>query len=1061
MLFQGVDRDGLFTALSSSLFLGLACGYFFGLLFAVVGLVWFFVMLRVLRRDAQQGGYTAIIRERTQSQQTFYPQRRSVAAQGAPPDRWHISAKFLVQSWSFWKKLTTFFRGAERTIKTKHYEPHSHDLPLFGFLHPFPAMFSSSLPTGREILTMLNKRYPAIYRTLFIDSPAEGLPDRLSWRSKPDPRSVRQRDETFVRTWLVRGNDFSAQTLDDRALKTKEPLNATICNLPPGCVLHSRLVTIPSQRERPPKIFDTPEAQLVFDESEAHLRNSVLLETWTELSLTFVPEIADIDGELFSGRSFADPLKNENDRATTMTDISRAAYQTFAGICAQFEESLKPPVFAEFIPLGEYSVPTPPELAERHKEPTILCDAQLESYRFALTGVPAPVLAPHQSVGLYHYLGSHELRVADRYLRIGDMLVSVIEIEQYPHTLVPDVFLSIDGIDSGLSVIASRFIVRRNDEVEKEMDALYRYDVVRSEGKSGETKKVAGMVDALAMEHAEGTMSASALHRERIEIFGHTSLGIVLYEPISADDKEETAAKRLIARRNTLIGALENKLFVIAKTNANQLEAFLSFLPGNWRDNPVHPLLSSGNFVNLLTTTSAWTGDDEISNDPYYVTTAGYRAPNLAYFLAEGGRLFGFNPVYETRGGHTLVAGSTGSGKSTLVDFLILMHTAYNTILPKGAQQIVIDFDGSHRSLATILHGTVRSLGPNTLAGFSLFADLEIKEEDYDGTELPRMALEQMISYQGHSPYTDEWRETIAQILLAQRQRPIEERTMQNALLAAIPQAHRTVLADFAPGGRWNTLFNGVGSADQASPLRVYDIASAYHDERLRPLVMLCLSQEIERVARRAIPTMLAAEEFWVFLRDPKTEQYFESWLRRLRKYGTWVFLITQEPSDLLRASNPKAFFNSFASRIIFPHETANTDDSKEILGKLGLTSYECDYLARIAADASEGGQGSHRAYIITGTRKRLVSTHLQPIAVATCANTSPRARTELARVVAKYPTDAYARWIAARGGEFGPRWAQYFTNTLLPRYVNADEGVFFPPYNVDLLGVSPGDYLA
>lgn len=1047
------DRNQFFGALSYAIVLAVVCAWAFGFPFALIGAIFFLVRVSRLRKFAARDPYYFPIYDKTKNEQKEYAPGRAAGARTPPPDRWKLASELRARNWDWKDYLYAFFFGKPFDSGYRQWRLSRYDRPLFGFVHPFLLTFlpTEGIPTGREIIAMLQMKYPAIYRTFFLDNPAEALPDRLPWRAKPDPWTVRNRDETFTRSWLIEGFDFAGADLDTRANRSKVPFNAMITNLPPGYTLHARAIQTPSTRPILDKIYPTEEARLVADEFLARMEQTPTFEGWTQIDLTFIPQIANLDKTEGSPEGDPDEEDLKPKSKDDIRDISIAAYQEFVGTAEQFEISLKP-LCRTMRRLGYYE-------DEDYRGRPAVFDSQTESFELMLTGSrkKMPRIAPWH--GLYNYLGAKRLFNRNKYLRIEDTLVGVIEVYQYPSTTTPDMFLAFDGLDKGTMMICTRFISRRNTEIEKELDRVYKEEAQRAEGTPsiaglGGSSAVQSTPDALAAEHAADTVDAKKMHRERRQIFGHTSTAILLYEKIDTHETEEQTAERLLSRQREIIGRLEGMIFEVAKNNGNHLEVFLSLLPGNWRDNVVQPLVASGNVVNLVTTAHPWTGEDRIiEKDGYYIMHDGQPAPCLAYFLCEGGRIFAFNPQRGNRGGHTFVVGATGAGKSGTIDRLTLEHSGYTPMLKRGARQVIIDVDGSHRATGMFLHGNVISLGATRAKGFAPFADIETQE----GRKFARTFLRKAIRTLGEDPTTEAWRESIAQIIQNLTEVAPEERDMVEAVNSMIPEPHKQLLRDLTPaGGKVGNLYNGVEPLDNDATYLVFDIAEAHADEEMRSLTMLCLTHEIERMALRGIPMMLVAEELWSLIADPETAEYFQGWLRRLRKFGTWIFMITHEVADLsaLGEHQRKAFLNNFATFIVFPHEKANAPENAESMKSLGLEKWECDYLARIAPDPENGETSTFAAYIIKGKRKRLVSTYMDEVAQATCGNSSVPRREEIANYVRRFGDQAYAAWILYKGGPNARAWYNHFTQKLVPLYreLRAANGVQEEPYDADAL---------
>jgi hypothetical protein len=1037
-LFHRWDRQQFFKGVPYALALCGLCFWAFGAAFLPIGLIWFWLRARRLHRLARDPWYFPIA-QRVRYEQLDYRHGRTLGARLGPRfNRWTVKRDALLTrrwTWREWLHTIVFGSGNE----TRRWRLSWMDKPLFGII-PTPILALSpwstrDFPTGREIMHSVKQRYPRAYRTFFVDDPAEALEDRLPWRSKPDPRTVRNRNETFTRSWLVYGYDYSLHP-KERASRVKGPFNAAIAKLPAGYVVHTRAVQTESERTYLTKLYGTEAADLVGTERRDAMEDATLCDGWTEVHLTYVPSIAETDATDDDERA-----ERQARRKKDIVAASEEAYFEFLGVVRQFEASIKT-LFRRFVPAEQY---------DRIENGRYLkCDRQFELFDFALTGKRRPFPALPNNRPAYEVFGRHRLQVRDRYLRIDDMLVGVLEIYDYPSETTPDMFLFLEGTQDATVAICQRFIVRRNPEVEAEMDKAFKEDAQRAEGiptvRSMLHKGAATPPDLHAQRKLSASAEAKAEHRDAIQVYGHASNGIIVYEAIGEKETEEQAAERLLLRLAEMTGALEHHLFTVATNNGNQLEAFCGWMPGNWYDNAVGSLLSSGNVTNLAITAHPWVGDDYIvetadaGGTEYYRMRDGGKAPCLAWFVAEGRRLFGFSPQRGSRGGHVLATGGTGAGKSTIMDYLLVEHSGYNAMLVKGSREIIIDYDGSHRATGFFMRAQVITFGAEA-AGFAIFADVGTPQ----GDAFAEAFLKRVLVKDGLEPNSDKMNEAIAQMLECAKNMPQRDRSLENVVQESIVDNRiKKAITRYCPsGGSYGNLFNGVEPMIPSRGMIVLDVVDPFRSEVLRDLVMFCLAHEIDIAATEGVPTMLLIEELWALMQDENTQEYMDAWMSRLRKFGVWMFLITQNVADLYAMPKEKRrkFLDNFATYMIFPSDTIASPESKEILLEIGLEGWECDYLRSQAPDPETGSSANFVAYIVKGRLKRLVSTFLHEMAQTVCGNTSVARREQISNLAQEFmePDKTLAAWILQRGNQTkstaAAGWYTRFTQVIVPKY--------------------------
>ena len=225
--------------------------------------------------------------------------------------------------------------------------------------------------------------------------------------------------------------------------------------------------------------------------------------------------------------------------------------------------------------------------------------------------------------------------------------------------------------------------------------------------------------------------------------------------------------------------------------------------------------------------------------------------------------LFGGSDV-----GHTIVLGSTGSGKSFLLNFLLVNALRYN---PRIA---ILDLGGSYRWLTKLAGGSYLALSPED-AGTALNPfGLEASERSYRFLASWIAYLLGIGGYQAGGDDTSEIRQCVEDLF----RRPARERRM-GKLVKSLPVKMRPALDRWHGTGAWARIFDtSADSLEGLADWQVVDLAGAAQYEDLASAAMQYvlerLSAQIDDENERDRLKILVVDEAWKFLRDPEIAGY-------------------------------------------------------------------------------------------------------------------------------------------------------------------------------------------
>lgn len=373
-------------------------------------------------------------------------------------------------------------------------------------------------------------------------------------------------------------------------------------------------------------------------------------------------------------------------------------------------------------------------------------------------------------------------------------------------------------------------------------------------------------------------------------------------------------------------------------------------LPGNWRYRPRPAAITSQNFAAFNPLHNAMTG--KLTGNPW--------GPAITVFKGQGGTPLFFNfhasrPGEDDEGermpGNTLILGKTGSGKTTLVNFLLCQAQKFSPTV------VAFDKDRGLESTILALGGKYLPLSIGQPSGFNPFA--------CPPTPGNLAFLKSFIrSLAGDVSVSDE----------AEIDRAVE------ALMHSIDPADRRlgVLMQFLPspaysdrmtlhsrlqrwceGGEFGWLFDN--AADELhlidSQIWCFDVTEFLEHSTLRGPVMSYLFHRSEALldGRRFVYVL---DEFWRMLSDPFFADLVKNKMKTIRKQNGLMICATQQPDDVLKSEIGKTIGQQAATIICLSNPGADPADYIE-----GLKLTEAEF-----ARVKELGEVSRRFLIKQGS---------------------------------------------------------------------------------------------
>lgn len=404
---------------------------------------------------------------------------------------------------------------------------------------------------------------------------------------------------------------------------------------------------------------------------------------------------------------------------------------------------------------------------------------------------------------------------------------------------------------------------------------------------------------------------------------------------IIADSKDE-----LDESCRCVIDTLLQVGITAVRESVGQQAAFWAQVPGNYRWMTRPSLISSRNFCDLF---------------PLHNYRCGYFERNqlgqaLALLQSAGATPFWLNchlpgAPNSFSLGHTMLIGSSGSGKTVLLSFVALMLMRY------GGTVCIIDRDQAMQLLVRALGGSYWVLHPEveTACGQLAMNPLQMPDSTANRSFCKQWLV--CLAKEHHDSHI----EAIAQQQLHEcvdycyEQLAPQHRTLRNAI-ALLPvnfQYMMHIRRWLQPqasegGGEYAHLFDHAVDTLTFDNLVGFDFSYYLDagDQHVVAVISMYLVHRLMQVMNGQLVSLLI-DEAWQVLASRYWQDKLSQWLATLRKYNAHVVLSTQSIQSVLQSPLAHTVLDNCATQWLLPNAQARQADYCD---GLGLT--EAEYLA-------------------------------------------------------------------------------------------------------------------
>ena len=780
------------------------------------------------------------------------------------------------------------------------------------------------------------------------------LTDYLPYGMFEGPGIIRLKSRGLVRVFEFRPQDASVASPHVQS-SLHDRIHGALSRLPAGMAVFVEIQRCPAPLLEPELTTPNDCARLI--EHIRHTNISRRGQAWTTryfVTLTYhasrkrrslLERVLATFGGLFQGGEELDPTLSETELHM------RAEYERFERITASFLTDVRRAfAYADW-----------------------LDDDQTMTYLHScVSGLYHPVHAPSPPVYI-------DVAIADEPVelglegRLGAQHLGVVSIKGYPNKTHPNLLASLERFPYPVRLV-HRYKVF---DVEQSVIMLKGYEnVFRSQRQKlnpAISKNSDNIIDKVAVRSANRIERVGDLVREGYHVFGDHTATLVVLGP-----NRETLRERL----DEVSATLRQLGFACTEETANLKSAWLSSLPGQVWSNARRSAVSSRNFGHMIPTRGVWMGNPRNEH---------LDLPALMTCWASGRQPFFLNTVVG-KTGHATVLGPNGTGKSVLLNTMVLNFARY-----PGAQVYIFDKKRSAKVPTLACGGVHLELGVgNAGLGFQPLRRIDEPAE----FEFAASWIEQLVILASGSS-DDTTRQAIRQALASLALVPKQDRTLSGFKIYVQDTRIRRILAPYTDPAAFGAMWDRGHESLELGDIVCFEMNDLLESAKSAPeqdgsqgthageaLVSLTLTYLFHRLGERfeqGRPTLLLLDEAWSFLDTPVFERRIRQWLKELRKLNVYVIFASQNIAEVLDSSISATIVQEVKTKIYLPNAEAMAPRIQELYQSMNLS------LSQIQRIASATPMRDY--YLVQPGEARLFELGLSPLELALVGVAGAKAR--------------------------------------------------------------------
>ncbi|MBY0379364.1 MAG: hypothetical protein K2P99_03070 [Burkholderiales bacterium] len=538
-------------------------------------------------------------------------------------------------------------------------------------------------------------------------------------------------------------------------------------------------------------------------------------------------------------------------------------------------------------------------------------------------------LSPATFVELRHYLA--EDFVAGFEPKVGEMNIRVISIDQgFPEESQPLILERLNNLNFEFRW-NTRFFFLTNTESRdniQHLSDLHQQNILSPTASIAARSGMSANVNRAAydlFDEAEEAKRASVISGVN---HGKYNCCIVLYS-----EDESVLTERVKQVRQVL----DELLFKNRIETMGAMQVYLGSLDGEIYKNRRRFLISTENLVEFMPISSAWMGYDAHPSKMYPDNS-----PPLFYVDTPTFGVFKGSLHWQDIG-HSLILGSSGTGKSTLLLFLAFSQLRY-----KNSQVFAFDYKRSMMPFTYGINGEHYDIGSDD----TMFQPLS----EVDTMKGFDFAVEwiSLICELNHLRLTSENISAIHDGIASLRQLPVELRTI-HAFYIHVSGVNLAVAEIFKAYQGEDTLKAKVFSANKdkikLNRFNVFEMSEVMDkgETTIIPVLKYLFYKILSQLDGR--PTTIIIEEAWMAFNNPTFSKELAKWLDTMRKLNVNIVMVTLNVAQVAKSSIKDTLLQQCATTLLTPNfKLAKDETIRQAYIEFGLTPCQLDILANAQA---------------------------------------------------------------------------------------------------------------
>jgi type IV secretion system protein VirB4 len=572
---------------------------------------------------------------------------------------------------------------------------------------------------------------------------------------------------------------------------------------------------------------------------------------------------------------------------------------------------------------------------------------------------------------------------------IGELHMRPVCVTAYPAETVPQM-LSVLLRHPGQMTLCARFICQDPHDTQKQLQLERTFWVRAQLGSLMDiVAKVLNMPRRKTL-NQDIEMQIAEVDAATAAAAGGMTFGWCTITAVILDPNPEMAS----LRARDLVKDLAALGITARIEDANAAEAIMGTWPGDGWSNVRRPMITAGNFAELIMPVEHWPGT-------LFIDSPFFEKDTPVPLVCSGSGREPFYPPSHLGGvANQLIIGPTGTGKSALLGVLVAAITGL-----RHARIVWLDLDYSSFVLAHAMGAVYQELAAD---GSSPLCPL-LHLDDPDGIAW---------LFDWFTRLFARWQIQLDEQQAADLTEALELAKSQGlrtmTLFASLIQQPRLreVLGNYIAGGKWGHIFDGEAVSQDASgagTVTVFEMRGlvALGERAAAPATELIL-HGVE-TAMTGNPVFIICDEAWRLLSDPVSSDWLFEAIRTFRKKNAGITLATQSLTEIANSPYRDLLLESCPGKIFLPNPEAKGEYVRNAYLKLGLSERETEIIGE--------AQPRRQYYFHSSYGRRLFALDLGPIELALCAATGYRDVAEARELLKQHGAAQFLdAWLHARG---------------------------------------------